>query len=524
MSFLGRYVTSDYWGYLNAPGESFFVILTDTTASFATADLTSDRYDTVQVRPVITSSIAKERDFLNPFDLSISPTTIDTKRSVTFEVSVITGTPGAGVAPATVEGYIKIAEVKIPANATGLTATEVFGIRDCNLWTTEENSMHYLNDFLLNEHSKSSYQARYNQQRFLTIPSASAPTGMDIRAGVPRKNIAYSKQLGIYLFPYVSTVSNQGILKSPNMLYWRTDHTNTPTPGSDTYGTVFWDDSLELFIAAGINGTTGYIHTSPGGTIWTQRLSITVDSGSTPSEIIRVHKEGVVACGFVVSGGVNLYSSINGTSWSLEASAIVNSDGHCRLISNERTGTVICLGRKSTGGDYLAICYTTIDAWQNISSNLPLYSVFSGSATYVRYCDIAYNKYLDLYVIAGYYDVGGNVYPCMIYSHDGEFWGISNMENSPSAFTSLEMIVVSIDGGFVCYSISNLTVMGGIWKSATGIDWENVDDEMTTRLEGIKDSTYTFGVDDILICECNHNEVTGVFMIDSGTMQEAWFI
>lgn len=484
MGFTGRYVSRDLWKFMEVIGESFFVIITNTSASFNTADPVNDRYDTVQVRPVIVTANAKERRFLDPYSLTIANTTVDTKQSVSFEISVIPGIPGSGVAPDTTAGYVKIAEVCVLAAATSLSAACVNSIRETRKWTTEANSIYYLNDLILNEHARSSFQQRYNRLRFLNFIESEVPS-MSTLVGLTPRTIAYSKKFNMYLSTFVSSVSNQGVIRSSNLMVWEVDHTNTPTPSVDTYGLVFWSDIFEIYIAAGVGGTSGTIHTSPDGITWTSRLSITVDAGSTPSDLIYYERDSKFVCGFAISGNVDIYTSVNGTTWVEEATDVAATDGHSRIAVNKRTGICVCLGVNSAGADGLAYSNTNISAWSDISSSLPVAAQFDVSATAVEYGDIAYNKYLDMFVIVGTYTVASARYNMAIHSYDGINWEISELSASAIAHTTNNPRVFPLDGGFIYMAAVQAPTYTYcvVYKTHNGRVWQDVTDDVQAKVE-----------------------------------------
>ena len=70
---------------------------------------------------------------------------IPTKQRVAVLIHVKKGTPGINKAPETTQGYVKLAELKIPANALSITDNNIFNITsdvetvENALWTNEKD-------------------------------------------------------------------------------------------------------------------------------------------------------------------------------------------------------------------------------------------------------------------------------------------------------------------------------------------------------------------------------------------------
>ena len=89
--------------------------------SFERADDNLNRIDIVQVCAVEEGYDSQSRKFNDPSTGTKTNRTVPTKKRVKLEVSVKKGSNGSASAPASDAGYVKIAEVIIPAGATNIT-------------------------------------------------------------------------------------------------------------------------------------------------------------------------------------------------------------------------------------------------------------------------------------------------------------------------------------------------------------------------------------------------------------------
>ena len=143
-----------------APGSSMNIIISEILASglnsFAldteqigpigvSASTTADRRDIVQVRGVYEGYDSKQRGFYDTDTDIVTYAFIDTKKKLAVEVSVKAGVPGSVSAPTTDEGYIKIAEILIPAGSINITDGNIFNVTadisgvENNYWKTEKS-------------------------------------------------------------------------------------------------------------------------------------------------------------------------------------------------------------------------------------------------------------------------------------------------------------------------------------------------------------------------------------------------
>ena len=113
--------------------------------SVESAHATMDRFDTVQVRGKEVFSDYQLRKFKNPGTGIISTDTIATKKHFAFEVVVKKGANGSVTAPLTDNGWIKLAEIFIPAGTVNITNEHIRNItarsssHENTAWTIDKN-------------------------------------------------------------------------------------------------------------------------------------------------------------------------------------------------------------------------------------------------------------------------------------------------------------------------------------------------------------------------------------------------
>ena len=90
--------------------------------SFEEADSSLDRIDIVEVRAKETAYDVQTRAINNPTSGTKSYQEMATKKKITLDIAVKKGSNGSASAPAVDSGFIKIAEVIIPAGTTNITA------------------------------------------------------------------------------------------------------------------------------------------------------------------------------------------------------------------------------------------------------------------------------------------------------------------------------------------------------------------------------------------------------------------
>lgn len=88
------------------------------SVAVAVADASLDRLDTVEMRYATQDFDTETRAFKSPSTGAITYSAVNTKTKIFLELRCLEGTPGAGVAPSVESGWMKLAEVSVPAGTT----------------------------------------------------------------------------------------------------------------------------------------------------------------------------------------------------------------------------------------------------------------------------------------------------------------------------------------------------------------------------------------------------------------------
>ena len=113
--------------------------------SFMAAE-SQDRRDIVEVKADIITAVEQSRQFYDPDTESTSYSQVDVEKRQILRVKVKKGESGSNVAPETDTGYVKIAEVFIPANVSQLSDENIFNVTadidgmDNSGWTVEKTA------------------------------------------------------------------------------------------------------------------------------------------------------------------------------------------------------------------------------------------------------------------------------------------------------------------------------------------------------------------------------------------------
>lgn len=114
------------------------------------ADPTQQRIDTLEIRRKITDFDTEQRAFKDPGTGTVSYQNHDTKSRYELEAQVVAGTPGSGVAPGHTTGWMKLAEIVVPAAATQILDANIKNVTagkdgEANTaWTAETTSTYKL--------------------------------------------------------------------------------------------------------------------------------------------------------------------------------------------------------------------------------------------------------------------------------------------------------------------------------------------------------------------------------------------
>lgn len=121
----------------------------DLVGTVTNSDAILDRRDIVEMRRLIEDVSPDTRQFKDPTSGAITSSTIDTELEYKTEIQVVAGSPG-GNAPSTTAGWIKIAEILIPASSLTVVNANIYnvdaekaGVANTN-WTTDTAPV-YLN-------------------------------------------------------------------------------------------------------------------------------------------------------------------------------------------------------------------------------------------------------------------------------------------------------------------------------------------------------------------------------------------
>lgn len=137
VSFTGTYFNGSTWGFVSESGSVFGVFVGAIASVAIDTGSASDRYDTIEVRPIQTEYSSQSRKFRDPITGVITTTSMNTRIEYGYELQVLKGTSGGGAAPAHTAGWIKICEVYVPAGATFLAQSNFRQVEATNNWTTE---------------------------------------------------------------------------------------------------------------------------------------------------------------------------------------------------------------------------------------------------------------------------------------------------------------------------------------------------------------------------------------------------
>lgn len=98
------------------------------SAPVATAHPVLDRLDTLEARIKTEDFNGESRAFKSPTTGEITYSIVNTRTKVFFEIRCMAGIPGSGAAPAVSAGWMKLAEVLVPAGATQIITANVRGL------------------------------------------------------------------------------------------------------------------------------------------------------------------------------------------------------------------------------------------------------------------------------------------------------------------------------------------------------------------------------------------------------------
>jgi hypothetical protein len=101
-----------------------------------------DRYDTLEIRQLVTPYSPQNRKFRSAAAGTISLQSVMTKSRYAIEARTMEGIAGAGIAPAQSSGWTKIAEIKVRASSTSILNADISNVvagydGEANTWTNQ---------------------------------------------------------------------------------------------------------------------------------------------------------------------------------------------------------------------------------------------------------------------------------------------------------------------------------------------------------------------------------------------------
>jgi hypothetical protein len=111
--------------------------------SIEVADANFDRIDIIQVRGIEEEYDYQNRKFRNPETGIATTQEIATKKRISLDIMVKKGTNGSVAAPHADAGYVKLAEISVPAGTVSITAENIknitarFALAPNAAWTNE---------------------------------------------------------------------------------------------------------------------------------------------------------------------------------------------------------------------------------------------------------------------------------------------------------------------------------------------------------------------------------------------------
>jgi len=154
VSFAGSYVLNEITGimdFITGIGQPFLAaVSSDISLVVPTAHATYDRHDIVQMRPYLITYDPHSRNFKDPISGNVTSSSINTKREIKCEAQIKKGVEdGSNIAPNTDSGWIKIAEISVPALTSTITESLIknvtaMGTGAQNIEWTSETTRTYL--------------------------------------------------------------------------------------------------------------------------------------------------------------------------------------------------------------------------------------------------------------------------------------------------------------------------------------------------------------------------------------------
>ncbi len=136
---------SDEFGPVYRP----IVVSTATTTVLGAHDATNPRIDIVCLAPAYSNDQAETRSIKDPSTSVITSQSVNKRSKLSYTLQVVAGTPAATpAAPATPLGYLKIAEVAVPATAGTATVYDTRALLDLSPSLQPEPPVEYMTNYV----------------------------------------------------------------------------------------------------------------------------------------------------------------------------------------------------------------------------------------------------------------------------------------------------------------------------------------------------------------------------------------
>jgi len=143
VSYQGYYLQNGTWSFTALAGAIFSVFVGQDQLIAVSAPASLQRIDILEIMPVQTNYNFKPVNFIDPVTKVVTSSSVNTRQSFDFAWQWKLGTPGVATAPTADSGWIKVAEVTVPASAGAIAQSNILDARDSDLWTTAPSSTMY---------------------------------------------------------------------------------------------------------------------------------------------------------------------------------------------------------------------------------------------------------------------------------------------------------------------------------------------------------------------------------------------
>lgn len=108
--------------------DMLMVNLEDKNITVSSSDPALDRRDTVQMKREEVEQALETRSFKNPTTGIVTQSSMDTEKEYTVQIEVKPGTPGSASAPTIDAGWVKLAEILVPAASITVITSNIYNI------------------------------------------------------------------------------------------------------------------------------------------------------------------------------------------------------------------------------------------------------------------------------------------------------------------------------------------------------------------------------------------------------------